>query len=228
MAFGLYKPGQGYWVRVMTAAVAAVVALAASAWLWRTLQVIEPPVSTWTVIVRPATGTAALGDLVTLLSAPTSSGPASPLGTGIVQVAAQQGEATTVTLADFKAVGSASATGAREVAPAVGSAATLAGPIVGAPVPTLAFDRMYIQASGVGVIIIAGTLLIYWLVGSNPGTSEFLIATDGEMKKVNWSTKKNIVDSTWVVIGYSVLLAVGLYAVDTAFATFFKLIKVLE
>jgi preprotein translocase SecE subunit len=228
MAFGLYKPGQGYWVRVMTATVAAIVALAAAAWLWRTLQPIQPPVKAWTVEVRPATGTAGVGDTVALMSAATPTTPAASIGSGVVQTVSIEGLTARVTLGDFKKAGSTEPSVAKSVAPGPAGAATLAGPILGSPVAIRAFDPMYIQAAGVGVLIVGGTLLIYWLVGAKPATSEFLIATDGEMKKVNWSTRKNIIDSTWVVIGYAVLLAVGLFLVDLMFRQFFHLIRVLE
>jgi preprotein translocase SecE subunit len=228
MAFGLYKPGQGYWVRVMTATVAAIVALAAAAWLWRTLQPIQPPVKAWTVEVRPASGTAVVGDTIALMSAATPTAPAASIGSGVVQTVSIEGTTARLTLGEFRQAGSTAPTAAKSVAPGPAGAATLAGPILGSPVAIRAFDPMYIQAAGVGVLIVGGTLLIYWLVGARPGTSEFLIATDGEMKKVNWSTRKNIIDSTWVVIGYSVLLAVGLFLVDLMFRQFFHLIRVLE
>jgi preprotein translocase SecE subunit len=70
--------------------------------------------------------------------------------------------------------------------------------------------------------------VIYWLVGVRASTAEFLIATDGEMKKVNWSTRKGVIDSTWVVILWSVVLAGGLFVIDGLFAQAFKLIGVLE
>ena len=76
--------------------------------------------------------------------------------------------------------------------------------------------------------MIAGAAVTYWLVGVRERSAEFLIATDGEMKKVNWSTRKDVVASTWVVILWSVLLAGGLFLVDTLFSVFFKLIGVLQ
>ena len=35
-----------------------------------------------------------------------------------------------------------------------------------------------------------------------------MIATEGEMKKVNWSTRREIIGMTWVVIGLTVFIAV--------------------
>ena len=73
-----------------------------------------------------------------------------------------------------------------------------------------------------------GAILTYWLVGVSPRTVEFLIATDGEMKKVNWSSRRDVMGSTWVVILWSVLIAGGLFTVDLAFAKLFQLIGVLQ
>ena len=36
-------------------------------------------------------------------------------------------------------------------------------------------------------------------------TVDFMIATEGEMKKVNWSTRREILGSTWVVIAVTML-----------------------
>jgi preprotein translocase SecE subunit len=91
-----------------------------------------------------------------------------------------------------------------------------------------AFDKIYVQAAGIALLILGSTLLGFWLIGVKPASSEFLIATDGEMKKVNWSTRKDIIGSTQVVIMWCVLLALGLFLVDTVFAKFFQMINVLE
>jgi len=85
-----------------------------------------------------------------------------------------------------------------------------------------------IQGIGAFTVLIIGAAIAYWVAYANPKTSEFFIATEGEMKKVNWSTRKEIVGSTWVVIGISVLLAACLFVVDLAFSTFFKEIGVLQ
>jgi preprotein translocase subunit SecE len=55
-----------------------------------------------------------------------------------------------------------------------------------------------------------------------------MIATEGEMKKVSWSTKNEIIGSTKVVIMFTVLLALVLFVVDLAFQTMFSSIGVLK
>ena len=59
-------------------------------------------------------------------------------------------------------------------------------------------------------------------------SSDFMIATEGEMKKVSWSSKREVIGSTKVVILFTVLLAVVLFAVDFVFQRIFMYIDVLK
>jgi len=133
MAFGLYKSGQGYWTRVMSAIGAGVLGLAGAAW------------------------------------------------------AAQQASAR-----------------------------------------VSAESETYVQGIVGGVIALLTAALVWWLVGRKRQTVEFFIATEGEMQKVNWSTRREVTGSTWVVIGVSVVIAVVLFVTDLVFSYFFRLINVLE
>jgi len=69
------------------------------------------------------------------------------------------------------------------------------------------------------VVVLLG-LLMFWLV-NRPKSADFLIATEGEMKKVAWSSRKEIVGSTKVVIVATFMMAGILYAVDAMFALLF-------
>jgi len=79
-------------------------------------------------------------------------------------------------------------------------------------------------------ILVLGVIgaIAYWLIGSHPRTVDFLIATEGEMKKVNWSTRKEVTGSTMLVIGFTFFLALICFGLDQFFAFFFQLIHVLE
>ena len=68
----------------------------------------------------------------------------------------------------------------------------------------------------------------WWVSYSNRKSSDFMIATEGEMKKVSWSTKREIIGSTKVVILFTVLLACGLFVVDVVFQLGFRWIGVLK
>ncbi len=80
---------------------------------------------------------------------------------------------------------------------------------------------------GIPIVLILGGI-IYYLVAIKPKTVDFLIATEGEMKKVNWSSRKEVFGSTQVVIGFCVLITLFVYFFDFIFASFFSLIRVLE
>ncbi len=59
----------------------------------------------------------------------------------------------------------------------------------------------------------ATALLMLWLV-NKPNIADFMISAEGEMKKVNWSSRQEIVVSTVVVIAVVVITAVLLGAAD--------------
>ena len=70
-------------------------------------------------------------------------------------------------------------------------------------------------------ICAALTALIYWL-SNKPAVADFLIAAEGEIKKVSWSTRKEIVNSTLIVITVVAIMATGLGLVDLGFRLFFS------
>jgi len=64
-------------------------------------------------------------------------------------------------------------------------------------------------------------VLIYWLL-NKPSLADFMIAAEGELKKVNWSSRREIVVSTVVVIVVVVAMAVLLGATDMIFQLVFR------
>lgn len=77
------------------------------------------------------------------------------------------------------------------------------------------------------VVVIGLGLTLYWIVAVNRTSCDFFIATEGEMKKVSWSTRNEIAGSTKVVIGCTLLLGLLLFVVDYVFMWFFRFIGVL-
>jgi preprotein translocase subunit SecE len=67
----------------------------------------------------------------------------------------------------------------------------------------------------------------YWLMNKPPNV-DFLIATDSEMKKVNWTTKKELIGSTKVVIWFMFIMALLLFMYDLFFQLVFYLLGVLK
>jgi len=68
----------------------------------------------------------------------------------------------------------------------------------------------------------------WWVVFSSRGAGDFMIATEGEMKKVSWSSRREVIGSTKVVIMFTILLAALLFTVDLLFQTVFRWIGVLK
>jgi preprotein translocase SecE subunit len=89
-------------------------------------------------------------------------------------------------------------------------------------------NPLYVATAG--AIVIGGivTYLMYYLVFVKPKSVDFLIATEGEMKKVNWSTRREVVGSTAAVIVTAIVIAVFCFGIDRAFFWFFAQIKVLD
>ncbi len=71
-------------------------------------------------------------------------------------------------------------------------------------------------------------VVLFWIAGSNRKTNDFFIATEGEMKKVSWSTKKEVIGSTKVVLAFTFMMATFLFAVDGAFIVIFSSVDVLQ
>ncbi len=132
--FGIYKKGQGYWTRMMSAIAAGLIILMGSIWLWETLAGVR------------------LGSLQTV----------------------------------------------------------------------------YLQAGTSVIFIAVGGVLCYYLIGVHKRIVDFLIATEGEMKKVNWSTRREIAGSTWVVIGFTFVVATIIGLLDLTYSMIFQALNVLE
>jgi preprotein translocase subunit SecE len=63
-------------------------------------------------------------------------------------------------------------------------------------------------------------LLFFWLV-NKPTIADFLISAEREMKKVSWSSRKEIAVSTFIVIVVVIVMASLLGVTDFSFQLFF-------
>jgi preprotein translocase subunit SecE len=63
-------------------------------------------------------------------------------------------------------------------------------------------------------------LLIYWLV-NRPSIADFMIAAEGELKKVSWSSRKEITASTIIVVSVMLIMSIALLLVDIGLQKFF-------
>jgi preprotein translocase SecE subunit len=231
MALGIYKPGQGYWVRVLTATMIGVVTLAAAAWLWSQMAVVAAslPHVRWTLSLGEITGTPpTVGSTVSLAGQSPRSGAAGPsLGTAVVQ--GYDAASQTLRVGSFAPGGEGlDPTQAKQVL--VGGQADAAagfGAIVRDTSAAAAIQPVLLQGIVASIVILIGAVLAYWFCAIKEKSCEFLIATGMEMKKVNWSTPQAIIAQTWVVIAAAVLIAGALFVVDIVFQRFFQEIGIL-
>jgi preprotein translocase SecE subunit len=81
---------------------------------------------------------------------------------------------------------------------------------------------------GVAIGFAVGYSWLCWHLLNKPTNVDFLIATDSEMKKVNWTSRRELIGSTKVVIVFMFLTAFFLFFCDNVFVFLFKTIRVLK
>jgi preprotein translocase SecE subunit len=226
MALGLYKPGQGYWLRVLTAAGAGVVTLYAAAWGWNQAEAVRLPAKEWTIAASSVRGEVNAGDSVELVYDDGQTVEA--IGSAVVADYAEgSARRATIVIAGFDETTSERVPDSTRVVAGDPLAPTFRADVA-STAPTPVIPQLYLQAIVAGSLILVGTVLIAYFVAANRRSADFLIATDAEMKKVNWTTYKQVKGSTIVVIVAAFLIAGILFVVDIGFSTFFKAINVLE
>ena len=87
--------------------------------------------------------------------------------------------------------------------------------------------KIWLQAGIPATLLLVCSWIIFKILNV-PKYADFMIATEGEMKKVSWSTKKEIITSTKVVIITVIILSITLAVIDQAFALLFHKIGVLK
>jgi preprotein translocase SecE subunit len=223
---GLYRYGEGYWVRVMTSVLVALLFMAAAAWASQEVRAISLPVKGYTISLKgvdPTLTTIPAGTTVTTLGADsTGTGVHPPVGTAqtgtFLRSADGSGTITLLKPAIDEGVDPTNISQIQVEGKTIGVISVQAIPLV---------ETLYVQ-SGIAIIIfLIGAIVIYYYVGRKHPTVDFLVATDGEMKKVNWSTKKEIQNATMVVVGATFLIAGFLFIVDIGFQAAFRAIGVL-
>ncbi len=85
----------------------------------------------------------------------------------------------------------------------------------------------YVQLGVPTLVVAILGFAVYWVVGKSRRTSDFMILTEGEMKKVSWSTRKEVIGSTKVVIFVVIAMSLLLFVVDYVFMRVFRWIGVL-
>jgi preprotein translocase SecE subunit len=83
----------------------------------------------------------------------------------------------------------------------------------------------WIQVGVPTVLFVAGAAFIFFLV-NKPRFADFLIATEGEMKKVSWSNRQELIGSTTIVIVTVVILGVFIALSDYGIVALLRAINV--
>ena len=81
-------------------------------------------------------------------------------------------------------------------------------------------ENAYLQFGIPALLVAAMVWLMFWIV-NRPRSADFMIATESEMKKVSWSSRKEVVGSTKVVIVTTFIMAAILFSVDVLFTLIF-------
>ena len=228
-SLGLHKPGQGYWVRVLTAGIIAVIAFATAGWLMAQMNVLSTkfPVHNWvSEVANVSGGTPVVGDRVSLVRS-IDGGAGKPETLGSATITAYESSSSLVKIGKFEAaLPEARPEDATTLETAGGSGfrANVRNGVRGLPM----VQAIYLQGGSAALALLVGAAIAYYFCGSNPKTVDFLISTDMEMKKVNWTTAKDIRNSTMVVVFAAFLLAGVLFGIDIALQFFFRAINVLQ
>ena len=93
---------------------------------------------------------------------------------------------------------------------------------------TFGVETVYVQVGAILAAFVFFGLIGFWFLGSKKRTVEFLIATEGEMKKVNWSSRRELQRSTGAVIFLTLLLAFYCFVFDRIFFFIFYQMGVID
>ena len=197
----MYKPGQGYWTRMMSAIFFGVLVAGGALWLSSQIGAMNIAPASWRYTVSSTEGFTNGAEVELRRSG-------IEVGSGFVQ----GGDGDVVELNSVMLGPDTIASGVQSIV-VEGTAPAEVSSLQISP----QFEKTYLQGGVAAGTLLIGAIVIFWLCYGNKKSSEFLIATEGEMKKVNWSSRREVLGSTWVVIGISVIIAAILFVADIGF-----------
>ena len=221
----IYKPDQGYWTRLLSALGFGALVAWGAMYVFEQLGTVDVPEIGHRLVLDPPIAELGPGDSVELFM----DGVDGSVGTASIVTVEDEGAAVMADSFIFGDLGDGPS-------PSVFNIATLApagqGVFAGSEIAERrsidAYPQIYLQCGVAIGVSVLGALVLLYLCYANRKTVEFLIATEGEMKKVNWSSRREVLGSTWVVIAISLIIAVILLIADIAFSSFFRSIDLLE
>jgi preprotein translocase SecE subunit len=96
------------------------------------------------------------------------------------------------------------------------------------PVETKSLVLLPHVAYTLPVILAALTLWFAWRLVNVPAFADFLIATEAELNKVSWTTRRRLIQDTIVVLTTVILMAVALFVADFVWSKLLTGIGVLQ
>lgn len=81
--------------------------------------------------------------------------------------------------------------------------------------------NLWVQTMIPVALFVIFAMCIFWIV-NKPSIADFMIVAEGEMKKVSWSSRKEIAVSTFIVIVVVALMAALIGVTDLGFQMFFS------
>lgn len=209
----MYKPGQGYWTRMMSAIFFGVLVAGGALWLSNQISAMRVPTDSWNYTVSSTEGFAPAREVKLVRS-----------GTELGSAFVRSVDGSTLVLENLTMRSGEVATASEIQISAEGVQPVEAESLVVVP----KFERTYLQGGVAAGVLLIGAIIVLWFCYSNKRFSEFLIATEGEMKKVNWSSRREVFGSTWVVIAISVMIATLLFVTDLLFQFLAKSIDLIQ
>jgi preprotein translocase SecE subunit len=210
---------------MLTATIIALLSISLAMFLYNQAPAVVDrlPKKIWNVGLPPGTtASIGVGTNVTLLASPDSSGAAESIGTGTVVNATS----TTLRLEGVQIKPGKDGSLIAALLPAAAAPGT-ASTLVTAPQGEPPVQAQLVGGALIAVVLLVGALVGYWLAGVRVKTVEWLIACDFEMKRVHWTTPREVMGNTIVVIGACVLLALVIFLADTGLSSLFGAIKLL-
>ncbi len=89
-------------------------------------------------------------------------------------------------------------------------------------------NTVQVVSAAVALALFAGLSLLTFFLVNAPKCADFMIETEGEMKKVNWPAKKEVISSTKVVIVSVIAMALFIGLVDIVFLWVFQAMGVVK
>jgi preprotein translocase SecE subunit len=207
---------------MLTTVMAGTLILMGAAWSWSRLAVVSIPITGYSLSVTQVNGNLAPAETVDLLKG------REKIGTAVVEsYAPLAGDGSGVAkVKDLTLDKGRIASDIDHVRHGDAASPTFTGVVAGRD-PKFLFPKVYLQAGVASLIVLLGGFFLHRSVASRPSTVDFLVATDSEMKKVNWSTRQVIQDSTIVVIGATFLIAGFIFVADIGLRMLMEFIGVL-